>query len=400
MPRLDVGTAYVFRVYSDQSHGTNTVRKFEPAAYSEGRPRHQAEQQPEALSSISEQLPKALAWKDVPQCPFVFFTRSLLFALVYASYKKTKGEANIIIVCVKVSTATSADGAPAKFYSVSELMKRFNVQSRERKDGSLYEYRHELAITTSLIPGEGSTYARYESLVAQNLHELHPVLGTINDRHRPRLNIATEDLREFGFTEAFDLSNRKISVAMQLALNFVPHATGRDNTDSDENSTHLLAWFLSLQKRSIADPALKMWIDQHTDIFPAPTYQPDTTSRTPSSVVEIQQYLDIVDLLQSVSFTRTRLNPPSTSELAVSESEWEKWDSLRRRKLAEHRGKRSNDDTYRVTKTRRDRPHHDRGNRPKSNARSRPRTSTTHGKPSNTSTTRMSKIRASGKRLS
>lgn len=102
---------YLFRVWSEQSHGTNTPTLFVPASG------HISPDKPFEHSDITAQLVKdALIGHQLPNCPFIFFTDSPIHALQLAAKKKADGFGQMQITCVDTTASKTLEGASVGFH--------------------------------------------------------------------------------------------------------------------------------------------------------------------------------------------------------------------------------------------------------------------------------------------
>ena len=252
--------AFVFRVYSNQSSGTNAHRLFKPASCSLQMMSDSTNETPETFRFRGEQLRQNLLGNE-PESPYVFFSDNVLFALAYANFRVGKGAQQVMIACINTTTAKTSSGEPVRFYRVKELLENYDVVIRN-KDRSIRTYEDEIVTTTSLVPGAGSCFVPYQTLVDKGLHMLHPELDEID--RRPRIYLAMRMLRQYWFQKEFFLTEAKISGAAQLALCFKDCRTNMTLKPDSNTLKRGIAVLLAVQKRSSEDPVLKSFLGLNT----------------------------------------------------------------------------------------------------------------------------------------
>ncbi|GAB1733623.1 hypothetical protein NU195Hw_g2305t1 [Hortaea werneckii] len=248
---------YLFRVWSKQSHGTNTPTLFAPASRSVDldnvfRP-------PEITAQLVQ---SAFVGRPLPECPFIFFTDSSIYALQLAAKKKADGYGEMQITCVDTSTSCTPEGASVEFRLAKSVLDDYGAVMRTKHDGSARDYPDEyITIHQSVILGPGSTTVAYDRLIQLGLFQLYPHLEAVNQRRRVMWYHSINDLREYGFAVGRpikELSKEKIIIAAQLAASFTP-AIGNKYLSSAP--IHLVAAFLALQKRNVAELAVSVYFE-------------------------------------------------------------------------------------------------------------------------------------------
>ncbi len=333
---------HAFRVFSPYSHGMNSVSAFLPAAYAGDLSGEHEEVQPTSIAEFAQDLSSALDWeKSLPNCNTVFFTRSFLFALVYAGYKAAKGETDVMIVCINAGTAKTAKKDAVQFHSIDELISKFGVEVGSRKDGSPYGYPHELVVTAPVIAGRGSCYIAYSKLVSEGLYELYPVLDEVNKQTRkrgPQLHRIVEDLRRYWFRSEWRLTKPKLQIIAKLAAAFVNPFSGRKLHGSNDTARHLVAYLIAFQNRSPNDNALHKWVSNHSASYFTPvidlTDEPVVIDLTgeledipTTPVPEFSQYQQLIKLFSDIHIPVGASAAIGVNEAAlqIERQEWSLW---------------------------------------------------------------------------
>jgi hypothetical protein len=313
------------------------LKLFAPAAHANGRA---LELQPEQIGDFAPQLSAALAGnKDLNACPVIFFSTSFLFALVYAGRKFALEGGEIWISWIKLETATTPSGAAVRFYAVPDLIDQFGISTRTRKDGSAYDYSHEVIATTTVIPGPGSCSVEYSNLVQNGLYHLYPAFEEVLNRHMSKWYLTVEDLREHWLSEPWQLSHEKLQVAFQLAVSFAGFPASTSTTAAEKTRKHILAWFIALQLRSQDDRSLLQWIlaKQTTAHELASNWQETNTT----SVVEINSYESILALLSKVRIGQAPIYPPPLIDTISVEADRNRYQEFRRANIHKRRQSRA-----------------------------------------------------------
>ena len=249
----------LFRIWSDNSNGTNSRLSFRPASQCD-------QATPQFIHNFDRRLQQALLWKDVENNPFIFFSSSLIFVPQLAGWMKSKRQQNIYITCVDAETATTTAGLPVTFYSVNALLQQFGIEITNR-DGTKREYNHEYAALTAVAPTAGSLFIAFETLISTGLFDLCPQLQDVNNRHNVRLHIAVTDLQAFGFSTEQALSKERIDVAARLVFSFQLCSPFEATEANDGVEMPLFAWFLSLMKRNKNHATLNSWLESHSALI-------------------------------------------------------------------------------------------------------------------------------------
>lgn len=130
---------------------------------------------------------------------------------------------------------------------------------RTNHDGSAREYPDEyITIHQSVRLEPGSATVAYDRLIQLGLFQLYPHLEAVNQRRRVMWYHSINDLRDYGFAQGRpikELSKEKIIIAAQLADSFIPAVGGKD---FESAPVHLIAAFLALQRRDVADLAMSV----------------------------------------------------------------------------------------------------------------------------------------------
>ena len=323
----------LFRVWSDESNGTNTRSLFKPASQRD-------QETPHSIHDFGRRLQQALLWKDVENNPFIFFSSSLLFVLQLAGRMKSQGQQNIYITCVDTGTATTCNGSLVMFHPVNALLEQFGITITNRSDGSKRQYNHEYATLTSVVPAASSRCTSFETLLGTGLFDLYPHLRDVNMRHNVRLHLAVTDLREFGFSTEQALSREKIDTAARMAYSFRGCSTSEATAVGDDIELHLFAWFLSLRKRSKTDAVLKSWLDSHSALVLEDSVETVAAPITGIEDPEFMQYRETVQDLEGRSLLGSRISSASRISGDVVTRELATWQVWRREKRDMHRAGR------------------------------------------------------------
>ena len=181
---------------------------------------------------------------------------------------------------------------------------------------------------SSVVPKSGSYHVTLKSLIDNGLYKLYPQLQAVNERRNPRLHLAVEDLRQFGFETERPLTKEKIDVAARIAFVFKDCVTDGSSSADEETFNHLLAWFLSLEKRPKNDPALQGWLEIHSNPKIVLGTQVHTTPVTSGNNHETAQYADLVRVFENRIIHESRLSTTSSInpiDIAQKRAEWGAW---------------------------------------------------------------------------
>ncbi|KAK4636056.1 hypothetical protein CLAFUW4_01537 [Fulvia fulva] len=245
----------LFRAYSDESQGRNGKDVFASgAAVSSGNITAYNPPLPSSID-VGQELVDALKWKKHMPSIFVFFSTSLLFATQVARFRKQKGETNVEIACVNTATARTPDGNPAKFWSVSSLVKKYGI-TLSNKDGSLRDYADIFVAMDCIVPGKDALIASFDEMEQAGLYRVYPAMASGYHSHRPRLALTTQDLREFHFQEEKSLTTGHINIAARVAAVFKADLSPREEQVPCSVFVHVLA----LRKRHARDVVLTSWL--------------------------------------------------------------------------------------------------------------------------------------------
>ncbi|RMY32133.1 hypothetical protein D0866_06818 [Hortaea werneckii] len=261
---LGMTPKYLFRVWSKQSHGTNTPTLFVPASgpISSNKPL-------EHFEITAQIIQDAFVGRPLPRCPFIFFTDSPIHAFQLAAKKKADGFGAMQITCIDTTSSWTLEGASVKFHPAKMIIDNYGAAMRTNYDGSAREYADEyITIYQSVKLGPGSATVAYDRLIQLGLFQLYPHLEAVNQRRRVMWYHSINDLRDYGFgpdRPIKELSKEKINIAVELAASFTPAVGNKENGAAP---IHLIAAFLALQKRGLADHAILSFFEsiQHSQI--------------------------------------------------------------------------------------------------------------------------------------
>ena len=253
---------YLFRVWSNQSHGKNAQTLFLPASASP------TPSKPSDHADITAHLVQdAFIGRHLPNCPFIFFTDSPIHALQLATKKKADGFGAMQITCIDTTSSRTLEGESVEFHSAKTIIHKYGAVMRTNHDGSAREYPDEyITIHQSVKLGPGSATVAYDRLIELGLFRLYPHLEAVNQRRRVMWYHSINDLREYGFgpdRSIKELPKVKIVIAAQLAASFTP-AVG--NKEFGTAPIHLIAAMLALQKRNSANLALSVCFESDRSI--------------------------------------------------------------------------------------------------------------------------------------
>lgn len=250
---------YLFRAYSDDSQGVNTPTLFAPQAAKTHLPVTSYEPSNMGDEELGKKLKTALNTRKL-ESPFVFFTASFMFAVQIARARKLKGEKNIFITAIDISTAWTPAGKASPFQHVPPMLQQLNIR-QERADGSEKDYRDIFLTMDCVLPGAKSKTVSFDQLEAAGLYQLYPALTWGRERGdgRTRLGRNSEDPRAFHFRTTQALTMCRVNLAAILAATFA--APGQQVKKVDPS---ILAYFLAFQERSFSDSVLRQWIQINT----------------------------------------------------------------------------------------------------------------------------------------
>ncbi|KAF2479327.1 hypothetical protein BDY17DRAFT_36531 [Neohortaea acidophila] len=225
---------------------------------------------PSTIQALATLLHAALLGRNLPDNnPFVFFTSSLLYALVYAAFRAARGKTDVTITVFDPrQTATSPNGTrQVQFHRVVDLMDEWGVVINNKRDGSRRTYESEwVALGTVYLDSKGGACCvQWERLLAAGLYDFYPALGEVQKASRkgPKLYVALSMLRGFGFgveKEAVGLSEEKIELADKLVSLFGESGAHRGGAEEERTKGRVRVWFLSLVKRKRLDEVLVGWV--------------------------------------------------------------------------------------------------------------------------------------------
>ena len=219
----DTQPRYTFRVFSNESNGTNSPNFFEPAS----GPMYRSNDDTRLCynrvhGSLLQQLKKALLATKAPLNPFIFTTSSLLLALQHA-IRKDKNKENVQIVCIDTEHARTPEGETIHFEQATDVMNKLSTVSLKARWTSLeIDYSGVWVATDTIVPGYGSSVVSFQTLKETGLFHLYIELDVINRRSKPGLEKPVADLRNFWFASSKDLSHKRIALAAKLASTFQP----------------------------------------------------------------------------------------------------------------------------------------------------------------------------------
>ncbi|KAK4550734.1 hypothetical protein LTR36_000313 [Oleoguttula mirabilis] len=320
---------HLFRVWSDQSNGTNTGTLFAPASTSGVNNTKGGLTDENTTSNIGEQLRTAFLGQHAPANPFIFFTNTLLFALQLAAFMKAKDHTNIYLTCIIVDTAKSTDGRPVVFSIASSMLKEHGVELRNRSDNSVCDYEGVFVSSTAVYIGKGSLCIAYESLIKKGLFQLYPELGAVTQRRDVRLQLTVSDLRKYWFDTARSLTDEKVRLAAKLATAFSPVTEG---AVGGSIPTHLFAALLALQKRDVNDPPISRCIDRRSAsrqvVIDLTEEDVDGAISSNAGLPEVEQYEALMNFIDGREIHRSYLNATSVvgpSTIAKETADWTAW---------------------------------------------------------------------------
>ncbi|KAI5370069.1 hypothetical protein Slin15195_G009470 [Septoria linicola] len=324
----------LFRVYSDQSQGTNSTTLFAPAAAASIWP--VTSYKPPAVVQ-RQQLDDALSWRKREPSVLVFFTPSLLFAIAVASKKYYDGDTNVRIVCFEAQKATMPNGRAVDFQTASKLSEQLGVLKRN-KDGSFQDYSDVVVATSCVMAGPEVRCARFDELVQVGLYTLYPSLKKNQSERRARLNFVIQSNRGFGWVAAKPLSEARISLAARLTASF------RNPSKAAGVEPHLLAHWLAFRRRDPMDDALTSWLKKYARAVIILDEDDNGVDHPPvsSAIPEVAQYQALVKVFDAKHISDSALssNCAIPSWLVEQEKEgFELWEQQRRAQYrAENRG--------------------------------------------------------------
>ncbi|KAK5115045.1 hypothetical protein LTR62_001742 [Meristemomyces frigidus] len=118
---------YLYHVHSTSgrrhTRGSASQNQMAPAAVVEGKPLYNSIYDFPRLSDLIHNFGNRILWQISKVDQFSSYTNSLLFTLVHAIGRQTRGETGITISILDTRKAQQANGTPAEFYYVPELIR-------------------------------------------------------------------------------------------------------------------------------------------------------------------------------------------------------------------------------------------------------------------------------------
>jgi hypothetical protein len=206
-----------------------------------------------------------------------------------------------------------------------------------RRDGTV-RFSAEYATLDSIVMKGESRTARFEDLLASGFYELFPAIQAANSmrgnsrRLSKGMNLELHLIKQLYFDEDLEwpLSFAKISLAAKLASCFKSYDSG-----ACQIPVHILAAFLSFQRRSFADEQmLKQWLavssksasisrpsPQHWDIKQRSTTVIDLTEDGGDTSPPANKHPNVIDLTEDDYDTSpTPINRPSLIDLTEEDN--------------------------------------------------------------------------------
>ncbi|TKA67829.1 hypothetical protein B0A55_09191 [Friedmanniomyces simplex] len=179
---------YLYHVHSTngQRHtrGSASEQQMQPAAAVDNNPLHASIYAFPTLSSLIINFGHRILWDIRKADQFTSYTTSLLFALVHALGRETRGETGITISLLDTRLARDPTGAPAEFCYVPDLKKHLGVLdwvgwsdmplSKLRSPWYTHEYVAHGVV--DLDPGSAMRKVPFEDFVSLGLYEFAPGL--------------------------------------------------------------------------------------------------------------------------------------------------------------------------------------------------------------------------------
>ena len=239
---------YLFRVWSDQAHGTNSPTLFLPSKMKTTNPVTAAE------------LRAALVGKKKGS-RFVFATSSLLCALQHA-ISKSKKENRVRIICMDTEMCNRRNRGPVQFISAAGVLRKAKAKNViSRWSSKPLDFSDVYFTTTSIIPGQGSYWISFQSLKNNGLFNLYPELGIINSTGRPGFETPITNLRSLWLETPTRCTVEEIDLAIKIASTFVALRPPGEE-DCHLVPKHLLSWFLALKVAESQSARLYVRLEQ------------------------------------------------------------------------------------------------------------------------------------------
>lgn len=220
-------------------------------------------------------------------------------------------------------------------------MQECNIQKFNKGKEEPRSYRAEYATLDYVNIGNART-ASFEELMKGGLYKLYPTIKLANSvRRHPKVNMELNMIREMYFLKspkAWKCDAASIEVAAKLAAMFKPNDRGDDRI-----AEHLLAWFLSLQKRDAAGLKVitgwlklnsypRMIVEDHDSDFALAI--DDTTMPEVSQFHEIWQEMRNHAISDRFLSSQAKIRPQSIDD------ETKKWQAYKRVSDEERKKKR------------------------------------------------------------
>ena len=345
--------AYLFRVWSHSSNGTNTCTRFAPA--STKKPEGNTSSKPPDLNRVTaNELLNAFIGRDTHPNRFVYFTQSLLYALQFAAHEKSRDDwTNISITCIDPSTCKDAEGNAVVFHHAPNLIQQYSVAVGTNRDGEKRTYSDEyLAIDCVVNLGAGCRTASFDDVVQRGLYTMSPELGVEAKNSRgAQLHQAVRRLREYSFNQGktFACRDADVHLAAELSLAFAP-ISDTPGSETGMMDLRILACFLGLRGRHIDDLQLTTLVGGR-DVANASNLS-GTTEITTAPEIKLAECLWKGLKNGAVSMATHQMVRPTDSALVRWEAhEYLSWCSSQRRGERGARPERS-DRTRKVRKSR------------------------------------------------
>jgi hypothetical protein len=232
---------FLYRTYSDNSHGTNNRLGFKPASATAGAA---------PGADLKNELNLAIRGASAPHNPFIFATPSLLLALVFAHHRQANNEKNIHIACIDVNASRTPSGTPVTFRSVASLANVLGLPLKINRDGTPRFGAEYVTMDRIVMKGDSRT-ASFDTIL-DNLYNLYPSIkeAFMMRRRNSGMNLELRFLRELYFETDFrrSLDPGRLSLAARITSAFTAKEAGHCKA-----APHILAAVLSLQSREIED---------------------------------------------------------------------------------------------------------------------------------------------------
>jgi hypothetical protein len=292
---------YHFRVITDSSHGTNAPTHIAPALsrreitdYHNGTVGYAG-----GAGALKNQLWKALSNDSSrKRNPFVFTTASFLYALQHAIDKASKGEENVMIICIDTWTAERTDGDNPSFHSVVSLGNELDMpEVYAHWTEEVRDFSDVYVTTDDFHPGLGSFYASLETLKGYGLLNLFPEFGVISGG----LEAPVTDLWESRFLGTKDLSFEEIEQSAKLTMAYRPVC----GTPSGLLDMHIFSWFLALKSQEATGKNLTAWLNACSVTPAAGALQHVASDERP--IPEMESFVQIYNRVANRQISTSRL---------------------------------------------------------------------------------------------